>query len=246
MSRSRRRGARLLSAVAALSMLGAMLPASTAAFSITSGSSFLPYWDCTYNWQWKSVGDMYTGLQNNGSFDHCFYLYQLGVPQANGTVVDGDTSHDTYMVILTIDWDTNAIYFGSGEEPMKAKISTSVAGSSWYAGPTTMTSNQCGATLSLPLGPLSVALTELCNSVILKRDLLNSSSAQWSASDVDRLQHVEFAYMVKVNQGVKPTFTATTTYPYYTKYLTGDTFYGHPLWGFKAVMYGSTWVHKAP
>ena len=243
-SRSRTRGARLLSAVAALSMLGAMLPASTAAFSI-SVSSFMPHWDCTQNWKWKSVGDPYTGLQNNGSFDHCFGVIQLGTPQANGTVVDGDALHDTYIVYLSIDWYTDAIYWGTGEQPMKATLKSSIVGSSSDAEPPTKSDNDCNLSLSVSLGVVGIGLSEeLCSGATLKRDSYGSTSAQWSSSDVSRTPHMELTYMVKVNQGVKPTFTATTTYPYYTKYLTGDTFYGHPMTGFKAVMYGSTWVWK--
>jgi len=251
MARSSRRG-RLLGAVVAVSLLGALLPSSAAAVSVSVSTS-LRSWSCTYNWTWKGSVYNLLGTQNRGTFDYCYYLLQVGSPDSSGRIQDGDSSYDTYLMVQDVDWSVSAVNGGTNN-PMKVTLTSSVAavGGGYAAAPKTVSSSACSpVSFGASLGFVGVSVSEiLCDGVTLSRDSLTTTSVQWSAGDVMKTPSVELVYMTKVSQGAKPKFTIKNYYPYFEAFKDGGSYCGGgyciPTWGYTRQMYASGWIVTAP
>lgn len=252
MPSSRRPGRRLLGALAALSLVAALLPASTAAVSVSPNATQRSF-SCSLNWTWKGSVYNLLGTQNRGTFDHCYYLYQLGVPDSSGKIQDGDASYDTYVMIQEVDWEVTDVNGGT-DNPMQATTTSSIAavGNSFAAAPKTISSSACSpVSFSAGWAGFGVGVSEiLCDGVVLTRDTLNATKAGWSAKDVMKTKSLELAYMIKVNQGAKPTFTIRVYYPFFGSARNGPPYCGggycYPTWTYDHQMYASGWNVKAP
>jgi len=249
---SRRAIRRLTATVGLIGVLAMAMPASALGMTI-GASAALRWWACDHDWTWYGSVWHQLGTQNAGTFDYCAYLYQIGTVDSAGHVHDGDATYDTYIFDQVVDWTTTANNQVTTDNYAKITAASSIAavGGGYTADPTTVSSSSCSPfSVSGSLGPVGIGVSEiLCSGNTLRRDSLTSSSAQWSSDNIIKTPRWEVAYMIKVYQGQKPTFTGRLYYPDYIRYQDGAICGGGycvPAYSSTPRWYTDPWSVRAP